>query len=97
MELAQLCQAEKIPLHIALIPELHTLAGNYEFKDVHDLMRGVGKTVKADVLDLIDGFPASGEPKDYWVCPGDSHPNGKANELIAARLDAALRAERWIK
>jgi lysophospholipase L1-like esterase len=96
-ELAALCRARNIPLRILLIPELHTLAGNYEFKSVHDLLRGVGAKNGASVLDLIEAFPADGDPKRFWVSPEDAHPDGKANELMAAKIDAALRAENWIK
>ena len=96
-ELAALCRQRHLPLHILLIPELHTLAGNYEFTRIHDLIRAVGKEIDAPVLDLLEAFPASGDPTKYWASPDDAHPNGSANELMAARIDAALRAEHWIK
>lgn len=96
-ELAGLCRARHIPLHLALIPELHTLSGDYEFKNVHDLLRGVGKENNVSVLDLIDAFPAEGDPKRFWVSPEDAHPDGQANELMAAKIEATLRAEQWIK
>jgi lysophospholipase L1-like esterase len=96
-ELAQICKARNLPLHILLIPELHTLAGNYEFKNIHQAIREVAKKHGAGVLDLIDAFPATGDPKQYWASPEDAHPNGIANELMGARLDAVLRAEGWIK
>src|SRR6185503_4068424 len=35
-DLATLCRERKIPLHLLLIPELHSLSGNYEFKQVND-------------------------------------------------------------
>src|SRR4051794_30087451 len=41
-ELAGICKEHNLPLHIVLIPELHTLSGNYEFKDIDDLIRQVG-------------------------------------------------------
>ena len=96
-ELARLCAERHLPCHILLIPELHTLSGNYEFKPVHELIRQVGARNGLDVLDLIEAFPATGEPKDYWVTPEDAHPNGKANQLMTAKIDATLRANQWIK
>ena len=96
-ELARLCRERNIPLRILLIPELHSLAGNYEFTRVHDLIREVGAKNGVSVLDLLEAFPASGDPKQYWVSVEDAHPNGAANELMAAKIDAALRTGKWIK
>ncbi len=96
-ELAQLCATRNLPLHILLIPELHTLSGDYEFKHVHDLIREVGASNRVEVLDLIEAFPVAADPKAFWVSPEDAHPNGKANELMAARIEAALRKEEWIR
>jgi len=96
-ELAGLCKSRNLPLHILLIPELHTLAGNYKFTSIHDLIRQVGAANGVSVLDLIGAFPAAGDPIQFWACPEDAHPNGKANELMAAKIEAVLRAERWIK
>lgn len=96
-ELGTLCQSRQLPWHILLIPELHSLAGNYEFKAIHDQLRQVGARHGVPVLDLIEAFPAAGDPKIYWASPDDAHPNGKANELMAAKLDAVIRAERWLE
>jgi lysophospholipase L1-like esterase len=96
-ELSQLCRTRHLPLFILLIPELHTLSGNYEFKPIHDMIRQVGATNQTEVVDLIDAFPASGDPPTFWVSPEDAHPNGKANELMAAKIEAALRKESWVK
>jgi len=96
-DLAQLCRTRNLPLHIVLIPELHTLSGNYEFKQVDDLIREVGTKNNFEVLDLIDAFPAAGDPKSYWVSPEDAHPNGKANQLMAAKIEETIRKESWIK
>ena len=96
-ELAALCRQRKIPLHIVLIPELHTLAGNYEFKHLDDLIRDVGKKNDVPVLDLIDAFPAGGDPKQFWASPEDDHPNGAANVLMGDKISETLRKEQWIQ
>jgi lysophospholipase L1-like esterase len=96
-ELAGICRQRNISLHILLIPELHSLSANYEFKRIHELICDVGVKNNVGVLDLLQAFPAIGDPKQYWVSIEDAHPNGKANELMAAKLDATLRAEWWIK
>ena len=95
-ELAQICRSRNIPLKIVLIPELHTLSGNDEFKHIEDLIRGVGAANNVEVINLMDAFPASGDPKQFWASPEDAHPNDQANELMAAKIDAMLRAEKWI-
>jgi lysophospholipase L1-like esterase len=94
-ELSSLCKSRNIHLRILLIPELHTLGGNYEFTRIHDLIRGVGSKLDVPVLDLLDAFSAAENPHTFWVSPGDAHPNGRANELMAAKIDAALRSEKW--
>src|SRR5581483_11560357 len=96
-ELAQICREKNIPVKILLIPELHTLSGNYEFTNINDIMRNIGKTNGMEVLDLIDAFPATGDPHQYWASPDDDHPNDAANELMAKKIDETLRKENWIK
>jgi len=96
-ELAQICRDRKIPLKIVLIPELHSLSGNYEFTHINDLIRHIGETNNVEVLDLINAFPPSGDPKQFWASPEDAHPNDRANELMAAKIDETLRKEEWIK
>lgn len=95
-ELSSLCKSRKIPLRILLVPELHTLGGNYEFAKIHDLLRGVGARLEVPVLDLLGAFPATENPVALWVSAGDAHPNGRANELMATKIDAMLRLEKWI-
>ncbi len=96
-ELAQICRDRKIPLKVVLIPELHSLLGDYEFKHIEDLIRQVGATNSVEVLGLIDAFPPTGDPKQFWASPEDAHPDDKSNELMAAKIDATLRVEQWIK
>jgi lysophospholipase L1-like esterase len=96
-ELARLCKDRNTPLHVLLIPELHTLSGNYEFTHIDDLIRQIGIKNGVSVLDLIEAFPADGDPKQYWASPEDDHPNGKANELMAAKIEDVLRRDQWIK
>ena len=96
-DLARVCRERNIPLKILLIPELHSLSGNYEFTHIHDLIRNIGATNDVEVLDLINAFPPSGDPKQFWASPEDAHPNDPANELMAARIDEVARKEQWLK
>ena len=56
-ELTAICRQRGMPLHILLIPELHSLSADYEFKQVHDLIRGVGAKNNIGVLDLLRALP----------------------------------------
>lgn len=95
-ELAAFCEKHKVPCRILLIPELHTIGPGYEFKDIHDEIRALCAQVKLPTLELLDAFPELGDPHQYWVCPGDAHPNARGNELMAAKIDRALREGKWL-
>jgi hypothetical protein len=73
------------------------LSGNYEFTHIHDLIRNIGATNGMEVVDLIDAFPADGDPKRFWASPEDAHPNDTANELMAKKIDETLRKQNWVK
>ncbi len=96
-QLAVFCQERHIPVHILLIPELHTLGSHYEFTDVHDKMRTLCAGLNLPVLDLVDAFPSDGNPRDYWASPTDDHPNGKGHGLMEAKIEEALRKEHWVE
>lgn len=49
-ELAQICRDRNIPLKIVLIPELHSLAEDYEFEPIESLIVQVGATDGGEVL-----------------------------------------------
>ncbi len=95
-DLAAFCAERKLPCRVLLIPELRTLGPGYEFKDIHDKMRTLTAQVRLPTLELLDAFPAEGDPRQFWVCPGDAHPNARGNELMAAKIDRALREEKWL-
>jgi len=96
-DLAACCAEKKIPVHVLLIPELHTLGANYEFKDIHQKVQTVCENVHLPVLDLTDAFPTNGNPPDYWACLDDDHPNGRGHGQMATKIDETLRREHWIK
>src|SRR5260221_14447668 len=90
-DLAETCRNRHLPLHILLIPELHSLSGSYLFKPIHNVVRQLAAKNNLDVVDLIEAFPSRGNPKAYWVSPEDAHPNSKANALMAARIEDEMR------
>ncbi len=96
-ELSDFCREQKIPVHILLIPELHTLGANNEFKDVYAKVAADCAAVNLPVLDLTDAFPTDGKPESYWASPTDDHPNGLGHEMMAVKIDKVLRAEHWVQ
>lgn len=89
-ELSSLCRARNIDLRLALLPELHRLGPDYEFRPVHDKVRAAAAESGLPVYDLLNA-PWSEPPEAYWVTPGDAHPNDKGHRVIAETLAAALR------
>jgi hypothetical protein len=96
-ELSAFCKEHKFPVHILLIPELHTLGANYEFKDVYAKVMADCAAADLPAVDLTDAFPTDGRPQDYWASPSDDHPNGKGHELMAIKIDKVMRAEHWVQ
>lgn len=97
VDLGKVSREKKIPVKIILIPELHSLSGNYEFAHVDDLIGDIGRTNGMEMVDLVKAFPADGDPKRFWASPEDAHPDDAANELMAKMLDERLRAEKWVQ
>jgi lysophospholipase L1-like esterase len=96
-DLAAVCAAHQIPWRVLLIPELHTQGKNYEFTAIHDKIRAICARLKVPSLELLDSIPEDGKPEQWWVCPSDAHPNGMANERMAALIDQKLREEHWVQ
>jgi lysophospholipase L1-like esterase len=92
-ELAETCRRESFDLRILLIPELHSLGADYEFKDIYAKLQRIAEKHKVTCLNLVDAFPQE-DPKSFWVSPGDAHPNGRAHAIIAEALYGMLARER---
>lgn len=95
-DLAAFCVEKKLPCHVLLIPELHSLGLKYEFTDIHDKIRALAAECHLPTLELLDAFPDTGDPTRYWVSPGDAHPNDLGNTLMTAHIDRAMRGEQWL-
>src|SRR5262249_33777827 len=95
-ELAGLARTGGFQLRIAIVPELHSLGKNYEFKDVHAMIQKIGKQEGVPVIDLLEAFPEE-NPESFWVSPGDAHPNVPANQLMATALYAIFQKPGWYR
>ncbi len=76
------CRDRDIELRVVLLPELHQLA-DYPFREPHDRVLSVLKSLGIPALDLAPRFPTDVDPKTFWVAPDDAHPNASAQALIA--------------
>jgi lysophospholipase L1-like esterase len=83
-KLASICKKKNIPLLIAVYPEIRNLK-NYQFRDVHEKLRGLAKSLGVEYLDLTDSVNGLTESK-LWVTAPDPHPNGYANSYFAEAI-----------
>jgi hypothetical protein len=92
-ELSALTSADGAALLVAILPELHRIEGaSYRFAREQRKIQDVLVAGRIPAIDLIEGLRGHGEESSLWVTPADPHPNGKANTLIAAQLQAWILA-----
>ena len=87
-DLAQTTKEDGAGVLVALLPELHQIEGEYPFAREHAMVREAARTQGLPTLELIEALRNHGPESSLWVTPVDTHPNRKANELIAAQLMA---------
>jgi len=83
--MAALCRERRLPLVVALIPELHS-PDSVEFEDVYRRLWEVAEDSGLPVVDLRRALPGDVDPRRFWVSPDDSHPNAEAQKLFAEQL-----------
>jgi lysophospholipase L1-like esterase len=92
-ELGALTRADGAGLLAAILPELHQIEGSsYRFEREQQKIKDVLAANRIPVVDLLDGLRGHGPESTLWVTPADPHPNGKANALIAAQMEAWILA-----
>ncbi|WP_447971246.1 SGNH/GDSL hydrolase family protein [Nitrospira sp. M1] len=87
-QLVEFCREQNIQVIMVNYPELHQVAP-YPFTQVTDLIARQAESLNVPFLDLLPAVQAE-EPHSLWVTPTDAHPNGKAGNLFARRLQQAL-------
>jgi len=88
----ELARANRFTLIVGLLPELHSVWPDYEFRAIHDQVRQVALAGgAAQVVDLAPAF-AGEVPPTLWVSPDDAHPNARGHAIIARGLFDALLA-----
>lgn len=88
--LADFCKKRNIELIIVNLPELHDVA-DYKFTAITNLVKKVAEAKSVRFIDALP-FVSGAQSSKLWVTVPDPHPNGYANELIAAGLFQALSA-----
>jgi lysophospholipase L1-like esterase len=84
----RLCLANKIPLVVLMLPELHD--GSKEtFAPIRQFYQQAVANAGAGFLDLQDALPDRALRR-YWVSADDGHPNSAANLLYAQDIVAGL-------
>jgi lysophospholipase L1-like esterase len=86
--LARTTREENVPLVVAMLPELREINAEYPFKAQHEQVERVLASEGVPFIELIDGLKNHGPEESLFVTPKDSHPNRKANSLVAAQLRA---------
>jgi hypothetical protein len=85
-DLARITRDEGTKLLVAILPELREINGDYPFADQHRQVRAVLEAEGVPVVDLLEGLKGHGPETALFVTPLDSHPNRRANLLIASQL-----------
>lgn len=80
-ELSDRAREMRIPVHVALIPEMHQFK-DYPFQAAHDFVIEACRMNQLDVVDLLPYF-INENPDSLWVSSEDAHPNRRGQEIIA--------------
>lgn len=91
--LATRTRADGTKLLVTILPELREINGDYPFVAQHQKIKDVLSANHVPVIELIDGLRGHGPERALWVTEADTHPNGKANALVAAQLLRWIRAQ----
>ncbi|WP_406698723.1 GDSL-type esterase/lipase family protein [Singulisphaera sp. Ch08] len=83
------CRARGIPIALVMVPRVGKTADAAEIQRLIGLARHAGFTAIIDLSNTYDGI----EPKALAVGPNDYHPNAKGHNMLAQRLDTALRQQ----
>ena len=88
--LADAAARDSAALLVAILPELHQINGAYPFAAEQQKVKDYLATRRIRTLDLLPCLRGHGPESTLWVTPADTHPNAKANTLIAACVAGAL-------
>ena len=84
-ELGNLLKQDGVPYTLLLCPELHEPRNFGSFADIYAKVAEEGRRSGWEVIDPSGRFPENAGP-EFWVTPGDAHPNRKAQRIYAEAL-----------
>ena len=90
--LAARTRADGTKLLVTILPELREINHDYPFVAQHQKIVAALAANQVPVIELIEGLRGQGPESTLWVTESDTHPNGKANALVAAQVVRWIRA-----
>lgn len=88
-EIAALCRAHAVRLHVVLFPFLHELGAGYAYRAAHQKLAALWAAEGVpflDLLPLLDQHAKEGLVVNRW----DAHPNERAHALAAQAIEGFL-------
>lgn len=92
-KMMSLCRQAKIPLVVALLPELHDSDG-VQFAAIRQFYQSAATESGAHFIDLKASLSGNSWRR-YWVSADDAHPNATACDLFAQMLSSELSLRRF--
>lgn len=92
--LAEVTAQDGTGLLVAVLPELHQIEGAYPFASEHRKIEDYLASRQVRTIDLVACLRGHGPETSLWITPADTHPNVKANTLIAGCVGAAIAPPR---
>jgi hypothetical protein len=88
--LAAVTTQDGTDLLVAILPELHQINGAYPFENEQRKIEDYLASRQIRTIDLLDCLRGHGPEIGLWITPADTHPNVKANTLIAGCVSAGI-------
>lgn len=85
LDFKELSQKNNFELIVVIYPMLVQLNKNYPFNSIHRKMEAFFKEAGIEAYDLTQEFYGYRDT-DLWINYVDSHPNKKANEIVAKKI-----------
>lgn len=89
--LVEATKNDRAGLLVAILPELHQINGAYPFAREQQKIEDYLAARHVNTVDLLDCLRGHGPESSLWITPADSHPNVKANTLIAGCMTGVVR------
>jgi lysophospholipase L1-like esterase len=88
--LAAVTAQDGTSLLVAILPELHQIDGVYPFEKEQRKIEDYLASHRIRTVDLLPCLRGHGPEADLWITPADTHPNVKANTLIAGCVSLSV-------